>query len=722
MDDLPVEPTVDLPLPFQRIVEHLPVVVYVDSDDLPVPRTLYVSPNVEQILGYPPSAYLAMRDDWLKIVHPDDVDAVAASLAEGSALGEPFQMEYRYVHPDGHVVWVRDRATPHVDPATGARVWQGVIEDITVRIEAERDRNDSDVRYETLLQNLPAVVYEMDPDDDRRTRYVNPKIEGLLGYTMQEWLEQPDMWTEVLHPDDRERELAAHDLHSETGDPWQRDYRLIGSDGQVVWVHDQATLVRDDHDAPLQWQGVMIDITAQKEAGADLVRAHDELEFRVRARTAALQETNELMGIEIGERRRAEVERQRVEAQLGHLLDHVPAVIYLWQMRPSDDGQFFSFVGPQIAEMLGYTPSEWEDGGWRQRVHPHDRQRVAAAAQRSIELGEPFQMEYRYLAKDGRVVWVVDNAVLQRRNDRGEPLLFEGAMIDVTSQREAESRALSADSQLRAIIDQGPVVLYAFRVASWDPPTLAMEYLSPQLSSMLGLPTDRVIEDPMRWFEMVHPDDRASVEMRSRRDWQTGAEWAGEYRVIAADGRVVWLADRGRCVERDEQGRPLRFLGAVADITQRREHLTEVEAALRELRAIAEVMPAMAWTEIIDRRTGVSRFTYVSPAATEIIGLTPEQLIAEAMHFPRLVHPDDRERVQAGSVAASATGVWEDTYRIVRPDGSVRWLHGRGRRASDPDTDLDVWHGVTIDVTAQVEAARAAGLDALDAWAAPPQT
>ena len=109
----------------------------------------------------------------------------------------------------------------------------------------------------------------------------------------------------------------------------------------------------------------------------------------------------------------------------------------------------------------------------------------------------------------------------------------------------------------------------------------------------------------------------------------------------------------------------------------------------------------------------------MSPEAVDLIGLTAEQLIEEPEHFTRLVHPDDRARVQEGDARSEATGLWEDTYRIVRPDGSIRWVYARGRRVEDADSELSVWHGVTIDVTVQVEAALAAGL-APTAWAAPP--
>jgi PAS domain S-box-containing protein len=220
---------------------------------------------------------------------------------------------------------------------------------------------------------------------------------------------------------------------------------------------------------------------------------------------------------------------------------------------------------------------------------------------------------------------------------------------------------------------------------------------------------------------MIHPDDRAGVLAASRHTWQTGEPWVSEYRILAADGRVRWLEDRGSCVERDERGRPIRFLGAVAEVTEHREHLDELETELQTLRALTDIAPAISWTETFDRRTGVSRYTYISPGATDVVGLTPEQLIAESEHFSRLVHPGDRERVDAVDRASEETGRWEDTYRILHPDGSIRWVHGRSRRADAVDPQVDVWHGITIDVTAQVEAAIDAGLEP-GAWATPPRS
>lgn len=702
------EPTFEPPVEYRDLVEHLPVVVYIADDEQPIPRVLYISPNVEQVLGYSSRAFVSLGEDWMSILHPDDVEAFGARYAASYASGETFELEYRFIHPEGRVIWVRDRAMPFVDQTTGQRIWQGVLEDVSDRVAAEQRGDASEVRYETLLENLPAVVYEMVPDDDRRTRYVNRKIEELLGYTMEEWLEQPDMWMEVLHPDDREVELAAHDLHSATGDPWQREYRLIDASGDIVWVRDQATLVLDATGNPFQWQGVMVDITTEKEAQRALERANDELEFRVRARTAQLEQANDAMGLEIAERSKAEEERDRASGHLGQVLENVPAVVYLWQVREREDGLWMSYVGDQITPMLGYSPEEWNESGWRGRVHPHDRERVHEAATRSTGFGEPFRMEYRYLARDGRIVWVVDHATLVMRNEAGEPLLFEGVMVDVTAQREAESAAETATDRLRDLVEHGPAVLFGYSLQG-DPPEPQVDYLSPRLGQLLGLPTSASLDDPRKWFDMVHPDDRDRVVRSAERAWATGASWDDEYRMLSSSGEIVWIHDLGRCIRGFGDDDPLRFVGVVMDVTERRLEVDRMTQRLEQVEALHQGIPVALWTWVLDPTRNSLRYTYFSPGTIPLTGYTPDELIAERNHLARLVHPDDRDRVTSLEAESDETGIWNATYRIVHRDGRIRWIRSRGWRSTVSSPEGVFWHGFAFDVTEELEAAQASG-------------
>jgi len=309
---------------YRALVEGVPAVVYIAAHD-PRIRIHYISPNVEEVLGYPIERYLGEPGFCERTMHPEDVAKVAERWAESVAQVKPFLCEYRYIRPDGAVVWVRDATIPVLGEDGVPLYWQGVTSDITEAKRSDLDLAESEARYRALVENIPAVFYEMRPDDDRRTVYVSPQVERILGYLREEWLEQPDIWTELLHPDDRETELEAHDHHNETGEPWSREYRLIAEDGRFVWVRDQALLVRDRDGAPMFWQGVMLDVTAQKELEEQLRRVNDELEFRVLARTTELAEANEMMSLEIGERKRAEGQLREAEERYRTLVEGMPA-------------------------------------------------------------------------------------------------------------------------------------------------------------------------------------------------------------------------------------------------------------------------------------------------------------------------------------------------------------------------------------------------------------
>jgi len=310
--------------------------------------------------------------------------------------------------------------------------------------------------YRALVEQVPAVVYLVAPDDDRRTLYVSPHVERALGYTREEWLDQPDIWMELLHPDDREPTLAAHDLANETGQPWSREYRLMASDGRAVWFRDVATLVRNDEGRPVHWQGVQLDITELKRAEDELRRTRDELELRVLARTHELEEANELMALEIAERKRAEAELSRAEARYRTLVEQIPAMTYIELPSPGDPkATRMVYLSPQTEGMLGYAPEELmaDPNHLVRMLHPDDRERVVAANDWTERTGEPFDEEYRVFAKDGRTVWLHSQAVLVR-DDAGRPRFWHGVAIDITARKEAEAELRELEGRYRAVLDR----------------------------------------------------------------------------------------------------------------------------------------------------------------------------------------------------------------------------------------------------------------------------
>ena len=145
--------------------------------------------------------------------------------------------------------------------------------------EATRAIRDAEHRYRTLVEQLPAAVYIDALDDAASTLYISPVITSITGYTPEEWTVDRDLWPRILHPEDREAVLEANARHNATGEPFRMEYRLIAKDGRIVWVRDEAVVVRDEAGRALSSQGFLLDITASKlaEERISYLSSHDHL-------------------------------------------------------------------------------------------------------------------------------------------------------------------------------------------------------------------------------------------------------------------------------------------------------------------------------------------------------------------------------------------------------------------------------------------------------------
>jgi PAS domain S-box-containing protein len=570
----------------------------------------------------------------------------------------------------------------------------------------EHLQHADEARYRALVENLPAVIYQVAPDDDRRTMYVSPHVETALGYSRDEWLGQPDIWMELLHKDDREQTLAAHDLHNETGRPWSREYRLIANDGRVVWFRDVAALVRDDDGRPQHWLGVQLDITELKGVEDALRAARDELELRVAERTAELEEANALMALEIGERRRAEAGLRTAEHRYRLLAEQIPAVTYIWEANHVEGAHVEYYTSPWIEQLLGYTVDEWHATAdfWMSRLHPDDRHAVIAAYLRSESTGEPFAMEFRYLHKDGRIVWVADQAILIERED-GRPRLFQGVMIDVSARKEAEHAAAESELRYRDLTEQIPAVIYTAELH----PTqrgYRLRYVSPQLTEIFGYAREDWATTES-WLTTVHPEDRERVRAIDESVAETNG-FEMEYRILHLDGTVRWVRDQAHVLGRDALGRANQIQGLVVDVTDARRIDRERREARVRYRSLVEAIPAITYLEHASPEAPEeSRFAFVSPQIERILGFNPDEATRDPRFFERTLHPDDLPRIREANVLAESTGEpFDEEFRQVTKDGRIRWMHDRAVLVRDDDGAPRFWHGVTIDITDRKEAER----------------
>jgi diguanylate cyclase (GGDEF)-like protein/PAS domain S-box-containing protein len=272
------DPSTDVAAWYRALIDHLPAVVYIDGSGTGS-DILDVSPRIHDLLGITPAEWLDGFDRWEERIHPDDRARVVGACERSIETGDPFRVEYRGLHANGSVVWIREEAVLIRDPDGTPRYWLGVMMDRSELVEAQVDLRAARSKYRALVEQIPAIVYVDVADASMVSTYVSPQIEQILGVTPERYLAEPDLWTSMLHPDDRDRALETYVRGRDAGVPFTMEYRLIAPDGRVVWFQDSAVVLTDEDGRPTSVQGVMLDVSERKHAEERLayLAYHDHL-------------------------------------------------------------------------------------------------------------------------------------------------------------------------------------------------------------------------------------------------------------------------------------------------------------------------------------------------------------------------------------------------------------------------------------------------------------
>jgi PAS domain S-box-containing protein len=147
-----------------------------------------------------------------------------------------------------------------------------LMADITERQKIERALREAETKYRTLIERIPAAVYIDALDEISSNIYISPQIEVMTGWPPEEWQRRAGMWLEIMHPEDLDAVVALQRESSETGE-FVAEYRVISPDGEAVWIRDEGVIVKTDEGRPLFWQGVLLDITEEKQMEQRLLQA-----------------------------------------------------------------------------------------------------------------------------------------------------------------------------------------------------------------------------------------------------------------------------------------------------------------------------------------------------------------------------------------------------------------------------------------------------------------
>ncbi|HSS55063.1 MAG TPA: EAL domain-containing protein [Gaiellales bacterium] len=247
-------------------------------------------------------------------------------------------------------------------------------------------------RYRVLVENLPAITY-VDLAGSGDPLYVSPQIEELMGIPADEWLDGFNGWERRMHPDDRHT-IAEYRRTVETGEPYSASYRMQGLDGRMRWFRDDAAAVRDETGTPRFIQGVIFDVTKQKEAEGAL---------------------------------------QASEARFREMLENVRLAAVVTDL----EGRI-TFCNEYLAELSGWWEDELLGRIWSETFTPPDELEMEQRAQRGIERGSVIaHYESSILTRSGeRRLFSWNNTLLRDAN--GDVVGQASVGEDITDRRRAE--------------------------------------------------------------------------------------------------------------------------------------------------------------------------------------------------------------------------------------------------------------------------------------------
>ena len=264
---------------------------------------------------------------------------------------------------------------------------------------------------------------------------------------------------------------------------------------------------------------------------------------------------------------------------------------------------------------------------------------------------------------------------------------------DITERKAAEVALKRSEAQFRTLVEQLPVVIYTSALDESSTTT----YVSPQVETLLGIAPDEWTSRPDLFVERIHPDDRERVLAELAHSHRSGERFVSEYRMIAEDGRIVFVRDEATVIS-DDAGRPMFMQGVMSDVTARR----LAEQALRDSEEKYRLHFENS-SDVIYSLDSEFRITTISPSIERLLGYSPAEL--EGKKFPELnlLAPSSVEPAVSDTLRIISGERVTATYEFVAKDGTARY----GEITGSPlrkNGDIVGVISVARDVTGRVQA------------------
>lgn len=364
----------------------------------------YESPSVQKILGYDWDEDIAVACcDW---VHPDDKENVRKVFEQASTkFGVPLVVECKLVSKHGEIFFTEGTITNMLHVA-GINGYVSNLNDITRRKTAETALVKSREKFLNLVNTVNGIVWEADIEPFQST-FISKQAEEILGYPIERWLKEPYFWETHIHPDDRERILANYLQYETQNKSYDFEYRMIASDGRIVWFKDNVTVIFKEH-KPKYLRGIMVDITDQKNA---------EQEIKVK------------------------------EQHYKNLIKQSSSAIILL-----DENGKFLYQSLAVEKIVGYKVEEESHTNAFQFVHPDELEEVKKLYEDLLNNpGKSVTREFRFLHQDGHYIWI-EGTITNLLHDESIKALIVN-YHDISERKYAQAELEKSEANLHTIFD-----------------------------------------------------------------------------------------------------------------------------------------------------------------------------------------------------------------------------------------------------------------------------
>ena len=459
---------------------------------------------------------------------------------------EPFRdFVYQTRTADGLLHWYAVSCTPVFDADGRFIGYRGTGHDLTRAKEAEQTLRDSEARLALALEAANAGLWDFDPV--ARTTYFSPRFGELLGYPDAQALTEAFFLREALHPEDRERVMAAQETALREGTRFDATYRLRCKDGSYRWFRGIGHVYRDEMRQAIRYPGLLIDVTAQRET------------------EQALRDSE------------ASLNKAQAVAHIGSWNLDLPANILTWS--------------PEAYRLFGIppgTPINYDL--FLSCVHPDDRALVERAWAAALE-GAPYDIEHR-IVSGGETRWVHEQAELVF-DAQGHPVSGIGTVLDITERRQAEQ-------QLRLAATVFEHSLEGVTITDGEGTILSVNRAFCEITGYA--PEETIGRNPRLLQSGRHGPDFYRTMWDSIRG---KGYWRGEVWNRRKNGDI-YPELLGICAVPGQDGRPSHYVGMFTDITE----LKRSEAAMRRFNAELERRVAELTAALTASNKELEAFSY----------------------------------------------------------------------------------------------------------------